>query len=165
MNTDPKPDFYLLPHSPLYPLGLDVHDATLKASRGGFSAPVSADRTSSETATARPMGCSRDELLARLGGDEVLMRGMVELFQESAPRVLEAIRAAIAERSATDLARSANRLQGALRAIGADHARHLAVRLEAQAYQEYFQETGGTFADLERNIAEIDEALGGGGAA
>jgi hypothetical protein len=54
---------------------------------------------------------SRKKLLDELDGDEMLMRRMILLFQESTPRLLEDIRGSIARHASGDLARSTLQLE------------------------------------------------------
>ena len=102
---------------------------------------------------------SRTKLLEQLGGDEALLLRLIALFQEKTPRLLDDIRSSIARRGSGDLARAAHALLGSLGAFGANDARRLTQQLEAQAHAENYEHTDRTFADLERETAEVHAAL------
>jgi PAS domain S-box-containing protein len=102
---------------------------------------------------------SRKELLDELDGDEILMRRMISLFQESTPRLLDDIRGSIARRASGDLARSAHALRSSLGTFGAHEAHRLTLQLETQADQNDYEEMDRIFSALARGTAEIQAAL------
>jgi signal transduction histidine kinase/CheY-like chemotaxis protein len=102
---------------------------------------------------------SRKKLLDELDGDEILMRRMISLFQESTPRLLEDIRGSIARRASGDLARSTHALRTSLGIFGAHDAHRLTLQLETQAHQDDYEEMDHIFAALVRGTAEIQAAL------
>ncbi|MGV3533638.1 MAG: response regulator, partial [Chthoniobacteraceae bacterium] len=102
---------------------------------------------------------SRERLLDELDGDEELMARMIALFHESTPRLLDDIRQAVARREGEALARSAHAMLSSLGAFGADHARHIARELEAQAKAKDYDHIERTFTGLERATLEVHTAL------
>ena len=102
---------------------------------------------------------SRARLLEQLDGDEALLLRLIALFHENTPRLLADIRGSIARRGSGDLARSAHALLGSFGAFGANDARRLTQQLEAQAHAENYEHSDRIFAALERETAEIHEAL------
>jgi HPt (histidine-containing phosphotransfer) domain-containing protein len=70
-------------------------------------------------------------LLDRVEGDEELLRELVDLFLEDAPKQLAEIRAAIDAADSAQVARAAHTLKGAVANFGAPAAVHLARNLEA----------------------------------
>ena len=73
---------------------------------------------------------TRATLLERVGGDFELLREIVALFAEDAPRQLEAMRKAIAAGDAKALADAAHTLKGAAANFDPGEAAGLALRLE-----------------------------------
>jgi two-component system sensor histidine kinase/response regulator len=104
--------------------------------------------------------CSREELLDELEGDEGLLQELIELFSANTPKILDSIRDAIARRDSERLAAAAHKLLSSLGAFGADEARNLALRLEEQARLGDFENADERFANLEREIDQIHDALG-----
>jgi signal transduction histidine kinase/CheY-like chemotaxis protein/HPt (histidine-containing phosphotransfer) domain-containing protein len=102
---------------------------------------------------------SREELLQQCDGDDKLMGRLIALFHENTPRLLDDIRDSIARRGSSNLGRSAHTLLSSLGAFGANDARRLTEQLLAQAHNEDYENTDGTFAALERRTAEIHLAL------
>ncbi len=71
------------------------------------------------------------EALARVGGDEVLLRDILDLFRDDGPRLLGSIRAAIAGGEAPVLKRAAHTLKGTACHLAAPAVIAAAHRLEA----------------------------------
>jgi PAS domain S-box-containing protein len=100
-----------------------------------------------------------EALLAHLGGDEDLLREIVGLFLEDAPRLLEETRAAAAAGDADRLERTAHRLKGAVRNFGTTPAAAAAERLEALGH---LGDLGGAAAlcdELEAALGRLRPAL------
>jgi HPt (histidine-containing phosphotransfer) domain-containing protein len=68
--------------------------------------------------------------LERVGGDSELLQEMAQLFLQEYPSQLEAVRAAVRERDAKALERSAHSLKGSVGNFGAAAAQDAALRLE-----------------------------------
>ncbi|HMF50625.1 MAG TPA: response regulator, partial [Candidatus Saccharimonadales bacterium] len=103
--------------------------------------------------------CTREELLGELEGDEDFLQKLIELFSANTPKILDSIRDAIARRDSERLAAAAHKLLSSLGAFGADKARNLALRLEEQARLGDFENADERFANLEREIDQIHDAL------
>jgi PAS domain S-box-containing protein len=112
-----------------------------------------------ESSPETPPIFSREKLLELLDGDEILMRRMIALFHENAPRLLDDIRGSIARRASGDLARSAHALRNSLGTFGAQDAHRLTLQLETQAHQGDYENTDRIFAALVHGTAEIQAAL------
>ncbi len=102
---------------------------------------------------------SRAELLEQVDGDEMLMERMIALFHENTPRLLDDIRASIARRSSSDVARSTHALLSSLGVIGALSSRQLTVEIAAHADEENHASMVNAFSALESEIASVDVAL------
>jgi two-component system sensor histidine kinase/response regulator len=102
---------------------------------------------------------AREPLLEQLDGDEELLQKLIALFNQDTPIILESIGQAIADRDSGRLAGAAHKLLGSLGAFSAEHARDLALRLEEQARLGDFADADENFANLEREVDKIFEAL------
>ena len=94
-----------------------------------------------------------EALLARLGGDEDLLREVVGLFLDESPRLLGEAEAALAAGDAGRLEQTAHRLKGAIRNFGTSPAAEAAGRLEALG-------RSGNLDDAPAACRELAEALG-----
>ena len=103
---------------------------------------------------------ARETLLEQLDGDEDLLQNLIALFNQDTPIILDSIRDAIAHRDSVGLERAAHKLLSSLGAVGAEAARVLALRLEEQGRLGNFEELEERFANLEREIDKVYDALG-----
>jgi two-component system sensor histidine kinase/response regulator len=103
---------------------------------------------------------SREELLDHLEGDEELLQKLIELFNENTPKILEAIRDALTQRDPAGLERAAHKLLSSLGPFRAKAAHDLALRLEEQGRLKDLTEVEERFANLEREIDKVYDALG-----
>jgi PAS domain S-box-containing protein len=101
----------------------------------------------------------RETLLEKLEGDEGLMGRLIGLYDVNTPRLLDEIRTAVARRSGADTAFGTHALRSYLGIFGALDASKLALELEEQGDRNDFEDTGRTFAALERGMDEIGPAL------
>ena len=103
---------------------------------------------------------TREELLEQCDCDDELMEKLISLFNENTPRILDSIRESIAQRNSAGLEGAAHNLLSSLGAFGAGPARNLALRLEEQGQLGDFADADERFANLEREIDKIYDALG-----
>jgi len=118
---------------------------------GYISKPVEADdlvRTVERAAGA--FDASR--AAARLGGDENLLRELLELFLADAPRMVSEVRDAIDAKDAEALRRAAHALKGSVANFGAGGAVDAARRLETMG-------AAGNLADARAALSELEQAL------
>jgi protein-histidine pros-kinase len=73
--------------------------------------------------------------LRAAGGDEALLRELIETFQREGPALMEAALQALREGDRSALRRAAHTLKSSLGLFGADAARDLAQAIETQAEQ------------------------------
>jgi CheY-like chemotaxis protein/HPt (histidine-containing phosphotransfer) domain-containing protein len=102
----------------------------------------------------------RDKALARAGGDEELLRELLELFIEEGPRWLADIDAAIAAGDARKLQRAAHTVKGAVDNFGAPAAFDAALRLEQMARAGELGAAGEASAALRALIERLASELG-----
>jgi len=119
-----------------------------------------ANKTKSEVVTTSQTISSRRELLSEFDGDEELMQRVIDLFTENTPEVLSTIRESIARRDATGLERAAHKLLSSLGTFGGKAAREFALSLEEQGRRGNFEGVEEKFANLEREINKVYNALG-----
>jgi len=101
------------------------------------------------------------DLVARVGGDEALLKRMIGTFLRDTPKRLAAISAALRRKDAADLASLAHALKGSVSIFGAE-----AARLQCQELQELGRAGDLTGADrlltsLKEEIANLLENLRG----
>jgi HPt (histidine-containing phosphotransfer) domain-containing protein len=96
-----------------------------------------ADKEVEARSDARNMGISvqlldfnRYVALDRVGGDEELLREVLELFLSEYPNLLEDVQRAVQQSNAKSLERAAHTLKGSLSTIGAEIAAQTALSLE-----------------------------------
>jgi HPt (histidine-containing phosphotransfer) domain-containing protein len=101
----------------------------------------------------------RDELLARVGGDEELLQEVIELFLDEVPGQLSDIRESIASGSADTLGSAVHRLKGSLGNLAADDSYRAAKRLEEIARDEALGGAEVALGDLESSVASLQAEL------
>jgi PAS domain S-box-containing protein len=97
--------------------------------------------------------------LARVKGDRELLQDIVGLFFEETPALLTALRESIQGSDAQALVRAAHSLKGTVSSFGAPAARDAALRLEVMGRSGDLRYVEPTCAELEREIARLEQAL------
>jgi CheY-like chemotaxis protein len=101
----------------------------------------------------------RDAALARVDGDEELLKDLVVLFLDDCPKLLSEIRVALARCDSTALTRAAHRLKGTVGNFTASAAFEAARRLEMIGRQGDLTGAEKAFAALEEEIERLKLAL------
>jgi signal transduction histidine kinase/CheY-like chemotaxis protein/HPt (histidine-containing phosphotransfer) domain-containing protein len=132
----------------------DGRGATLNGGRGGNGGYG----TSIGSRWMRSNIIDRDELMARMGGDEALLRRLVHTFLTNYPSQLSDLREAIDTRDVDRLRRRAHTLRGAMSLFAASEAAEAARELERAA------DLGGTAIDeafriLQAELARLEPTL------
>ena len=112
------------------------------------------------TDACKPRPYDHDAALARLEGDLDLLVEVAESFREEASNLLSEIRRSISRRDPTGLERSAHTLKGAVANFSADLTFEGALGLEMMGKRQDMDGAEAAFADLERDVAGLTEALG-----
>ena len=99
--------------------------------------------------------------LDRVGGDEELLEEVAQLFLETSPELLAAIRQAVASRDAALLERAAHTLKGSVGNFAADRAYQAAFRLEKLGRSGELASVEEAFSVLERELERLRPALAG----
>jgi two-component system, sensor histidine kinase and response regulator len=101
----------------------------------------------------------RAAALARVEGDEELLRKMVGLFFAQAKKLLPEIRGAGERGDGKALERAAHKLKGSMGCFGAGCASEAAMRLEIMGRNGEFIRTDEAVGDLDREVARLREEL------
>jgi two-component system sensor histidine kinase/response regulator len=100
-----------------------------------------------------------EEALARVEGDERLLRELAQLFLDTHADELGRMRDALAEGDGATLADAAHKFKSAVGALGARTALVAALRLEALARRGELASAVGALADLESEVERLRPAL------
>jgi PAS domain S-box-containing protein len=100
-------------------------------------------------------------LLAAFGGNRKLLREVIDVFLSDSPKLVSNIRLAIDTRDANALAASAHAIKGSIGLFVQGAAYEQARRLEQAAKRGNLAGAVGLRAELEAEVAELHEALGG----
>ncbi|MFU8803669.1 MAG: Hpt domain-containing protein [Bradymonadaceae bacterium] len=87
-----------------------------------------------------------EKALSRMGGDQIMLRDLTEIFLRESPKWLNEVETAIRESNAKLLFRAAHDIKGSVDIFGASSAAETAARLEKMGRHE--------------DLANADEALG-----
>jgi len=101
-----------------------------------------------------------DQTLERLGGDEKLLREVMEIFLEEAPKHLAGLRKAITQKNAETAERIAHSLQGELGYLGIAELSHGARELEEKGRDSDFQGALGLLPPFEAAMARLLSSMG-----
>ncbi len=94
----------------------------------------------------------REQVLELTGGSVEAMKEVVELFRTECPKLMECIRAAIANQDPTELQRAAHTLKGSVQIFGLARPAAAALRLETIGRDENLEEAEEAFSALTREI-------------
>ena len=111
-----------------------------------------------ETASA-DVSFEWDAALERVGGDEAMLRDLVEMFFAECPKLMQQIREHIASADGPELRRAAHTLKGSAHVFGAAAAAEAAHRLEEIGREEAFADAEEALALLEDEVARLLPAL------
>ena len=100
-----------------------------------------------------------DAALERVGGDEAMLRDLVEMFFAECPKLMQQIHEHIAGADGPELRRAAHTLKGSAHVFGAEAAAAAAHRLEEIGREEAFADAEEALALLEDEVARLLPAL------
>jgi HPt (histidine-containing phosphotransfer) domain-containing protein len=104
---------------------------------------------------------NRKVALTRVGGDEELLRELIEVFLGDSPKWLDDLRKAAAGRNAVDLRRAAHTIKGAVGYFGADEASAAAERLQELGRAGDIVAALAVVPELEHTLERLTAALRG----
>jgi len=97
--------------------------------------------------------------LARLGGDEELMKEAASMFLEECPSLLSNIKSAFIDRDAHSLELASHALKGTISNFGAANACELAFKLEIMGRESKLDSNNNLVAALEMEVERVATAL------
>lgn len=100
-----------------------------------------------------------DAALENVGGDEAMLRELVEMFFVECPKLMQQIREHIADADGPELRRAAHTLKGSAHVFGAAAAAEAAHRLEEIGREEVFADAEEALALLADEVARLLPAL------
>ena len=98
-------------------------------------------------------------MLERIGGDMLLFKELVQIFQEDYPPLVDEIRQAIADNDASRLKLAAHTLRGAIGNFTIASPYDLAKRLEAAGTLDDLRDAEATFGLLAAGVAQLAAML------
>jgi HPt (histidine-containing phosphotransfer) domain-containing protein len=101
----------------------------------------------------------RAAILARVEGDEELLKEIIELFREDCPRLLQEIREAITQRDAKRLYQAAHTLKGSISNFGNSRSSEAALELETLGRAGDLTQAAAVCKVLQESLAEFLPAL------
>jgi two-component system, sensor histidine kinase and response regulator len=101
----------------------------------------------------------RNAVLNRVGGDEMLLREITEIFLAEYPGMLHEIREAIRCSDAAKLEHCAHSLKGSVSNFGADAATNAAYQLELLGRKGRLEDAPEAFRALELHFSALGPAL------
>jgi two-component system sensor histidine kinase/response regulator len=102
---------------------------------------------------------NKRESLARLGGDEELLRELCEIFLEECPKLLQGLRQGIAASDPGAVMRAAHSLKGELGYLGANVAAQASRALEDLGHDKNMSCVSEVFVLLERELEDVCLAI------
>lgn len=102
---------------------------------------------------------NQSESLARLGGDEELLRELCEIFLEECPKLLQELRQGIAVADPEAVMRAAHSLKGELGYLGANVAAQVSRELEDMGHEKNMARVPEVFVVLERELGNVCVAI------
>jgi two-component system sensor histidine kinase/response regulator len=101
----------------------------------------------------------RKAALARIDGDEALFADLAKLFRDESPRMLSAIRSAVAAKNADALHRAAHFLKGSVATFAAQAAFEAALKMERIARSKDLSDAESACVTLEQEVNRLGSAL------
>jgi two-component system sensor histidine kinase/response regulator len=107
--------------------------------------------------TKQPL--SKTQILDRVGGDETLLKELVDLFIADYPRRVSDIQTAIREGDAQELEQAAHALKGSIGNFTSESAFQAALRLETIGRDRDMAQAPDAMIDLENKVRQLQEQL------
>ena len=132
---------------------------TMRSVIGAPDGPLPESPSDRAVASGAESPVDWSEALATVEGDRALLGEMIEAFREESPRLMDAIRQAVADGDGEALRIAAHTLKGPLRSFGAGAAFEPAFRLEQIGRQGDLTDAEATSVVLEAELARLLPAL------
>jgi HPt (histidine-containing phosphotransfer) domain-containing protein len=105
--------------------------------------------------TAQLMSFNRHIALDRVGGDEELLKEVVEIFLMEYPQLMGMVTEAVGKQDALLLERAAHSLKGSLSTIGAEVAANCALALEMMGRTRKLDGCETVLAELQSSVSQL----------
>jgi two-component system sensor histidine kinase/response regulator len=102
---------------------------------------------------------NKAETIERLGGDEELLRELVQIFVTESPKLVQKLREAVIASDAESMMRAAHSIKGELSCLGAAAAAETAQKLEAMGRDQKLAAALETFNHFERELQAFQTKL------
>jgi PAS domain S-box-containing protein len=109
--------------------------------------------------SAEPLSVDPTVMLTRVGGDEKLLRELVDVFYQDCPRLMSEIATAIRAGNASALNEAAHSLKGMVAFFGMRSVTAAALKLETLGRQGELEQAAGAYTELTREVAQLQQAL------
>jgi HPt (histidine-containing phosphotransfer) domain-containing protein len=126
-----------------------------------FSSPVAKPASRPASLSSSPPSASFVELVARVGGDEKLLKRMIHTFLRDTPKRLTGIAVAIRRKNPDALASLAHALKGSVSIFGAEGARKQANELQELGRSNELSGAASVLSRLKEEIAKLQANLRG----
>ena len=120
---------------------------------------MSSERTHTPGGADDGSGWSPDRMLARLGGDEALVRQLVSLFLAECPRMMVNVRESVEHGTADVVRRAAHAFKGSVSNFTDQGPVATALELESIGREDRLAEAPAALARLEREVAALMDRL------
>ena len=125
------------------------------------SSPASKSAPEAHSMHSAARGATLAELMARVGGDEKLLKRMIHTFLRDVPKRVEGIASAIRRRDPERLASLAHALKGSVSIFGAEAARKHSQELQELGRSAEFSKAPEILVCLKEDIAKLQVNLRG----
>lgn len=115
--------------------------------------------TNENISTADTGVWNKAETIERLGGDEDLLRELIEIFVTESPKLLVKLRDAVCSSDADGVMRGAHSIKGELSCLGAVCAANTAQKLETMGSSKEMAGAAEMFTNLEREMQAVKVVL------
>jgi HPt (histidine-containing phosphotransfer) domain-containing protein len=109
--------------------------------------------------TDSPRNWNPENALARVEGDECLLRELIQLFIDDYPKTMQELRVAIAQGDTSTAERHAHTLKGSAANFEAAPVVTAGLRLETSAYRKDLSNVAREFQDLESALGQLHGEL------
>ena len=101
----------------------------------------------------------REGALARLGGDEGLLRDLIRFFLEDSPELLQCLRQNLDQENPAEVERAAHSLKGLAANFGAEQAVKAAFKLEQIGHSGKLADAPEALVKLEQELERLTNVL------
>jgi len=105
------------------------------------------------------LSLDRTAALTKVRNKPELLRDLIRIFLEDAPRYMGDMKRGLAERNGPELSRAGHTIKGSSAYLGAEVVNKLAARIEVLGNEGKFDEAAGAVSDMEREMSRLKNEL------